>query len=55
MLVTACSYTASWSAVLYELNYLSLSIDDNLTDLYDNCSSLNFKTFRVSGEFLQAH
>ena len=28
-----------------ELNYLTLGIDDNLADLCDNCSSLNFKPF----------
>ena len=28
-----------------ELNYLTLGIDGNLGDLFDNCSSLNFKPF----------
>ena len=28
-----------------ELNYLSFGIEDNVADLYDNCSSLNFEPF----------
>ena len=28
-----------------ELNYLPFGIEDNVADLYDNCSSLNFEPF----------
>ena len=31
-----------------ELNDLLLGTDDNITDLYDNCSSLNFGPFRLT-------
>ena len=31
-----------------ELNYLSLGIKDNVADLYDNCSGLNFELFRFT-------
>ena len=31
-----------------ELNDLSLGIKDNVADLYDNCSSLNFEPFRFT-------
>ena len=31
-----------------ELNYLALGFYDNLADLYDNCSTLNFKPFRFT-------
>ena len=31
-----------------ELHYLSVGIDDNLIDLYDNCSGLNYEPFKCS-------
>ena len=31
-----------------ELNYLSLGIEDNVADLYDNCSKLKFEPFKFT-------
>ena len=31
-----------------ELNDLSLGIEDNVADLYDNCSNLNFEPFKFN-------
>ena len=31
-----------------ELHYLSVGIDDNIIDVYDNCSGLNYEPFKCS-------